>query len=55
MRRSMRLREVTARCAQASIETVMKTILDAVQEFSSGAGQADDLTLLIVRYRKVGN
>jgi len=50
-----RLREVTARCAQASIETVMKTILDAVQEFSSGAGQADDLTLLIVRYRKVGN
>lgn len=49
-----RLREVTARCAQASIETVMKTILDAVEEFSRGTGQADDLTLLIVRYRKVG-
>ena len=50
-----RLREVTERCAQASIETVMKTILDAVDEFSRGAGQADDLTLLIVRYRKVAN
>jgi phosphoserine phosphatase RsbU/P len=50
-----RLREVTARSAQASIETVMKSILDAVEEFSRGAGQADDLTLLIVRYRKVGN
>jgi sigma-B regulation protein RsbU (phosphoserine phosphatase) len=50
-----RLREVTERCAQASIETVMKTILDAVEEFSRGAGQADDLTLLVVRYRKVTN
>jgi phosphoserine phosphatase RsbU/P len=50
-----RLHEVTARCAQDSIELVMKTILDAVEEFSRGAGQADDLTLLIVRYRKVGN
>ena len=50
-----RLNEVTAQCAQASIETVMKTILDAVEEFSRGAAQADDLTLLIVRYRQVGN
>jgi serine phosphatase RsbU (regulator of sigma subunit) len=50
-----RLREVTERSAQASIETVMKTILDAVDDFSRGAGQADDLTLLIVRYRKVAN
>jgi len=50
-----RLREVTARCAQASIETVMKTILDAVEEFSQGSGQEDDLTLLIVRYRKIGS
>jgi sigma-B regulation protein RsbU (phosphoserine phosphatase) len=49
-----RLRAVTERCAQASIETVMKSILDAVEEFSRGAGQTDDLTLLIVRYRKVG-
>ena len=50
-----RLNEVTAQCARASIETMMKTILDAVEEFSRGAGQADDLTLLIVRYRQVGN
>jgi phosphoserine phosphatase RsbU/P len=50
-----RLREVTERCAKASIETVMKTILDEVEEFSRGAGQADDLTLLVVRYRKVGS
>jgi phosphoserine phosphatase RsbU/P len=50
-----RLIAETARCAQASIETVMKTILDAVEEFSQGAGQADDLTLLIVRYRQIGN
>jgi sigma-B regulation protein RsbU (phosphoserine phosphatase) len=50
-----RLNEVTAQYAQASIETLMKTILDAVEEFSRGAGQADDLTLLIVRYRQVGN
>jgi sigma-B regulation protein RsbU (phosphoserine phosphatase) len=50
-----RLNELTAQCAHAPIERVMKTILDAVEEFSRGAGQADDLTLLIVRYRKVGN
>jgi sigma-B regulation protein RsbU (phosphoserine phosphatase) len=50
-----RLHEVTARCAKDSIELVMKTILDEVEEFSRGAGQADDLTLLIVRYRQVAN
>ncbi|WP_348262909.1 SpoIIE family protein phosphatase [Telmatobacter sp. DSM 110680] len=50
-----RLNHVTAQCARVSIETVMKTILDAVEEFSRGAGQADDLTLLIVRYRRIVN
>jgi sigma-B regulation protein RsbU (phosphoserine phosphatase) len=49
-----RLNEIATQCARASIETVMKTILDAVENFSRGAGQADDLTLLIVRYRQVG-
>jgi sigma-B regulation protein RsbU (phosphoserine phosphatase) len=48
-----RLHEVVATCARESIETIMKTILDAVAAFSSGAGQADDLTLLIVRYRQI--
>jgi serine phosphatase RsbU (regulator of sigma subunit) len=48
-----RLHEVVATCARESIETIMRTILDAVAEFSRGAGQADDLTLLIVRYRQI--
>ena len=47
-----RLYEVLAQCGCASTETVQKTILDAVEEFSRGAGQADDLTLVVVRYRK---
>ena len=46
-----RLREVVSGCARESIETIMKTILDSVAAFSRGAGQADDLTLLVVRYR----
>jgi sigma-B regulation protein RsbU (phosphoserine phosphatase) len=50
-----RLKEVTAQCAEESIETMMKTILDAVEDFSRGAAQADDLTLLVVRYRQVGH
>jgi serine phosphatase RsbU (regulator of sigma subunit) len=50
-----RLNEVVAQCAEDSIETMMKTILDAVEDFSRGAGQADDLTLLIVRYRQVAD
>jgi serine phosphatase RsbU (regulator of sigma subunit) len=48
-----RLHEIVATCARESIETIMKTILDAVAAFSRGAGQADDLTLLIVRYRQI--
>lgn len=48
-----RLREVVTRCARESTEVVMKTILNAVEQFSLGAGQADDLTLLIVRYRQL--
>jgi serine phosphatase RsbU (regulator of sigma subunit) len=48
-----RLHEVVATCAWESIETIMKTILDAVADFSRDAGQADDLTLLIVRYRQI--
>lgn len=50
-----RLNDVAAQCANDSIENMMTTILGAVEDFSRGAGQADDLTLLIVRYRQVGN
>ena len=50
-----RLTEVVEQCAEDSIETMMKTVLDAVEDFSRGAGQADDLTLLIVRYRQVAD
>jgi serine phosphatase RsbU (regulator of sigma subunit) len=48
-----RLNEVAAHCAKDSIETMMTTILGAVEDFSRGAAQADDLTLLIVRYHQV--
>lgn len=49
-----RLREVTTRAARESMEGMQKAILDAVSEFARGAPQADDITLLIVRYRKAG-
>lgn len=49
-----RLREVTTRAARESIEGMQKAILEAVSEFARGAAQADDITLLIVRYRKAG-
>ena len=47
-----RLRRVLAECDSSSIEAVQKTVLDTVSEFARGAAQADDITLLIVRYRK---
>jgi phosphoserine phosphatase RsbU/P len=49
-----RLRDVVERCARGSIESLQKTVLDAVTEFTRGAAQADDITLLIVKYRKPG-
>jgi phosphoserine phosphatase RsbU/P len=33
------------------VEAVQRVILDAVQRFTRGAPQSDDLTLLVVRYR----
>jgi serine phosphatase RsbU (regulator of sigma subunit) len=46
-----RLREVLTGHQSASLESLQKIVLDAVQSFSRGASQADDMTLLIVRYR----
>ena len=35
----------------AKPEVVLEQVLAAVRQFSQGAAQADDITLLILRYR----
>jgi phosphoserine phosphatase RsbU/P len=46
-----RLRQVLTGQMQCPLEQLQKCILEAVENFTRGAHQADDLTLLIVRYR----
>jgi phosphoserine phosphatase RsbU/P len=46
-----RLREVLADLHEASLSHLQKTILESIETFTRGAAQADDLTLLLVRYR----
>lgn len=46
-----RLRAAATGGSGKSIGAVQDTILESVREFSRGADQADDITLLIVRYR----
>jgi sigma-B regulation protein RsbU (phosphoserine phosphatase) len=46
-----RLREAVCGCAGKTIEEVQSCILAAVGDFTRGARQADDLTLLLVRYQ----
>lgn len=46
----VRLKEVLAGRASASIEEMRVAILAAVKDFIRGASQADDITLLLVRY-----
>jgi serine phosphatase RsbU (regulator of sigma subunit) len=36
------------------LDEIQKTVLESVENFSRGARQADDLTMLVVRYRAVG-
>jgi sigma-B regulation protein RsbU (phosphoserine phosphatase) len=36
------------------LEEIQKTVLESVENFARGARQADDLTMLVVRYRAVG-
>jgi hypothetical protein len=36
---------------ECPLEQLQKCVLEAVENFARGAHQADDLTLLIVRYR----
>jgi phosphoserine phosphatase RsbU/P len=46
-----RLKEVLTGQTECPLDQIQKCILDAVDNFTRGAHQADDLTLLIVRYK----
>ncbi|HXJ04688.1 MAG TPA: SpoIIE family protein phosphatase [Candidatus Acidoferrum sp.] len=46
-----RLREVLTGQTECPLDQLQKCVLEAVENFARGASQADDLTLLIVRYR----
>jgi serine phosphatase RsbU (regulator of sigma subunit) len=45
-----RLREVLAGHHDAPLDHLQRTVLESVQTFARGAKQADDVTLLLVRY-----
>jgi len=46
-----RLREVLTGHMQTPLDELQRVILESVENFAHGASQADDLTLLLVRYR----
>jgi sigma-B regulation protein RsbU (phosphoserine phosphatase) len=46
-----RLRDTLAGQYDAPLDQLQKMVLDSVGNFTRGAGQADDITLLLVRYR----
>jgi phosphoserine phosphatase RsbU/P len=46
-----RLRELLLGQNEVPLDSLQKTILQAVREFSRGANQADDITLVLARYR----
>jgi sigma-B regulation protein RsbU (phosphoserine phosphatase) len=46
-----RLRDVLTGQTECPLDNIQKCVLEAVENFTRGARQADDLTLLIVRYR----
>jgi sigma-B regulation protein RsbU (phosphoserine phosphatase) len=47
-----RLHELLKRCPACDAKTLEKHVLDDVAEFTGGAAQTDDLTLLVVQRRK---
>ena len=49
-----RLKEVLTGHMQTPLEELQKIVLESVENFAHGASQADDLTLLLVRYRATG-
>ncbi len=46
-----RFREALADLHEASLSHVQKTVLESIDTFTRGAAQADDITLLLIRYR----
>src|SRR6202790_5564162 len=46
-----RLRECLTGHMQTPLDELQRTVLESVENFARGASQADDLTLLLVRYR----
>ena len=49
-----RLQQILHGKHEAPLEEIQRTVLDAVEDFTRGARQADDLTLLCVRFRAAG-
>jgi len=49
-----RLRGVLQGKHEMPLDEIQKTVLESVENFARGARQADDLTVLLVRYRAVG-
>jgi serine phosphatase RsbU (regulator of sigma subunit) len=49
-----RLRGVLQGKPDMQLDEIQKAVLESVENFARGARQADDLTLLLVRYRAVG-
>ena len=39
---------------QMPLDEIQKTVLESVENFARGARQADDLTILLVRFRAAG-
>src|SRR6201998_2781123 len=50
-----RLRAVLQGKTELPLDEIQKTVLESVENFARGARQADDLTILVVRYRMVAN
>ena len=46
-----RLKEVLTGHMQTPLDELQRVVLESVENFARGASQADDLTLLLVRYR----
>jgi len=49
-----RLRGVLQGKNEMGLDEIQKTVLESVENFARGARQADDLTILVVRFRAVG-
>jgi len=49
-----RLRGVLEGKTDLGLDEIQKIVLESVENFARGARQADDLTMLLVRFRAVG-